>query len=91
MTMSALPNTCREVLANISGYLDGELDTTACEAIEKHRISCPNCAAIIEGLRETVGLCRQAATVPLPDAVRRRALARVRQLLDRDDDERTDG
>ena len=89
--MSALPNTCRDVLANISGYLDGELDTTACDAIEQHCISCPNCASVVEGLRETVGLCRHAATVPLPDAVRRRALARVRQLLDRHDDESNQG
>ena len=85
--MSAPPNTCREVLANISGYLDGELDTTACDAIEQHCRACPECAALVKGLRETVGLCRQAATVPLPDAVRRRALESVRQLLDRRDDE----
>ena len=85
--MSAPPNTCREVLANISGYLDGELDSTACDAIERHCISCPSCTALVNGLRETVGLCRQAATVPLPDAVRRRALESVRQLLDSHDDE----
>ena len=85
--MSAPPNTCREVLANISGFLDGELETTACEAIERHCISCPSCTALVKGLQETGGLCRQAATVPLPDAVRRRALESVRQLLDSDGDE----
>jgi len=84
--MSASPNTCREVLANISGYLDGELETTTCEAIERHCRACPDCAVLVQGLRETVGLCRQAATVPLPDAVRRRALESVRRLLNRDDD-----
>ena len=88
--MSAPSNTCREVLANISGYLDGELDTTACDAIEQHCLACPSCAALVNGLRETIGLCRQAATVPLPDAVRRRALESVRQLLD-DHDERGHG
>lgn len=81
--MSAAPNTCRDVLANISGYLDRELDTTACDAIEQHCIGCASCAALVKGLRETVGLCRRAATVPLPDAVRRRALESVRHLLDR--------
>ncbi len=85
--MSALANTCREVLANISGYLDGELDTTACGAIERHCLACPTCAELVKGLRETVGLCRQAATVPLPDAVRRRAMESVRQLLDRHEHE----
>jgi anti-sigma factor RsiW len=81
--MSATPNTCKAILANISNYLDGELETTACEAIERHCLACPSCAALVNGLRETVGLCRQAATVPLPDAVRQRAREGVRQLLDR--------
>jgi anti-sigma factor RsiW len=80
--MTAQPSTCKEVLANISGYLDGELDTTACDAIERHCMACPSCAGLVSGLRETVGLCRQAATVPLPDAVRQRARESVRRLLD---------
>jgi len=85
--MSEPANACREVLSNISGYLDGELDTTACAAIERHCLRCPTCAELVKGLRETVGLCRQAATVPLPDAVRRRAIESVRRLLDRHEKE----
>ena len=83
--MSTLPNACREVLSNISSYLDGELETTACDAIDRHCVECPSCAALVQGLRETVGLCRQAATAPLPDAVRRRARESVRQLLEHRD------
>jgi len=82
--MSAPTNTCHEVLMNISEYLDGELDTTACDAIERHCQDCASCAGLVNGLRETVGLCRQAATAPLPDAVRQRARDSVRRLLDRD-------
>ena len=37
-------------------------------------------------VRETVGLCRQASSLPLPEAVRRRARASVRHLLDRESD-----
>jgi anti-sigma factor RsiW len=81
--MSAPTNTCQQVLTNISGYLDGELDTTACDAIETHCQECASCAGLVNGLRETVGLCRQAATAPLPDAIRQRARESVRQLLDR--------
>jgi anti-sigma factor RsiW len=81
--MSDAPlTTCREILASISGYLDGELDRTACVGIERHCQQCSSCAALVESLRATVGLCRQAASEPLPDAVRQRALDRVRQLLD---------
>jgi len=81
--MSAPSHTCKEILGNISGYLDGELDTTACDVIERHCQECASCAGLVNGLRETVGLCRQAATVPLPDAVRQRARESVRRLLDR--------
>jgi anti-sigma factor RsiW len=75
---------CKAILANISAYLDGELDSTACDAIERHCQGCPTCTALVNGLRETVGLCRQAASVPLPNAVRQRARDSVRRLLDRD-------
>jgi anti-sigma factor RsiW len=75
--------TCKEILGNISGYLDGDLDATACDAIEQHCQGCAACATLVAGLRETVGLCRQAASIPLPDAIRQRAIASVRRLLDR--------
>ena len=83
-----LNTDCKAILAGISAYLDGELDTTACDAIERHCQACPRCAALVTGLRDTVGLCRQAATVPLPESVRQRARASVRRLLD---DDRTPG
>ena len=83
--MSA-PSGCQAILANISAYLVGELDRTACDAIERHCRGCPSCAALVNGLRETVGLCRQAASVPLPDAARQRARDNVRRLLDRVDE-----
>ena len=82
--MRKTPNTCKEVLASISNYLDGELDPTACDAIEQHCLACPSCATLVNGLRETVGLCREAGTVPLPDTVRQRARESVRRLLDQE-------
>jgi anti-sigma factor RsiW len=81
--MTPAPATCHDVLTNISRYLDGELETTACDAIEQHCRTCSSCAAVVDGLRETIGLCRQAGTVPLPEEVRRRARDSVRHLLDR--------
>jgi anti-sigma factor RsiW len=75
---------CRRVLASVSAYLDGDLDATTCASIEAHCRGCAGCAHEIAGLRETVGLCRQAGSTAVPDAVRERARARVRRLLDRD-------
>ncbi len=78
--MSASP-ACREILGNIQGYLDGDLDRTACTTIERHCQDCPDCAAIVKGLKETIGLCREAGSAPLPDAVRERAREGIRRLL----------
>lgn len=80
------PSSCNAILADISAYLDGELDQTACDVIAEHCEQCPSCAAVVKGLRETVGLCREAGSAPLPDAVRQRARDSVRRLLDRDVD-----
>ena len=81
--MTASPRQdCQTVLTGISAYLDGELETTACEAIERHCQRCERCAALVKGLRDTVGLCQKMAAVPLPESVRQRARASVRRLLD---------
>jgi anti-sigma factor RsiW len=80
MSTTDLP-TCQETLRNISAYLDGELEATACETIERHSAGCAGCSALLDGLRTTVGLCRHAADVELPPAVRQRARAAVQQLL----------
>ena len=72
---------CGAMLAGISAYLDGELDATACQAIERHCRDCARCAALVKGLRETIGLCREAGSAPLPEPVRQRAKASIERLL----------
>ena len=82
MTSTDRSSDCAAILSNISAFLDGELDATACAAIEAHCADCARCAPVVEGLRRTIGLCHAAASAPLPDAVRARAQAAVRRLLD---------
>ncbi len=71
---------CTAMRSGISAYLDGELAAPECAAIEAHCAGCPGCASLVEGLRQTVGLCRGVAETPLPESARVRA--RVRRLLD---------
>lgn len=80
---SAEPKTdeCRALLEQIAAYLDGELEATECLRIEAHCQQCADCATVVGGLRETVGLCREAGSVPLPSPVREKALQSVRRLL----------
>ena len=72
---------CAAVLSGISAYLDGELETAGCDAIERHCQTCPGCAAVVQGFRNTIGLCRGAAVASLPDPVRARAQASISELL----------
>ena len=72
---------CSAMLAHISAYLDGDLDAAACQTIELHCRDCSPCAALVEGLRDTIGLCREAGSTPLPESVRQRARASIARLL----------
>lgn len=81
MTTGGEKPECRAILEEIAAYLDGELDAAECRRIEAHCVACDSCTSVIDGLRETVGLCRKAGVAPLPESVRERALASVRRLL----------
>jgi anti-sigma factor RsiW len=76
-----MTDECRGLLEHIAAFLDGELDATECLRIKAHCRQCEACASLVAGLRDTVGLCRQAARLPLPDSVRTRAYERVQQIL----------
>ena len=57
---------CREVRAQMSGYLDGELGPDAARSVERHVRWCPNCRRMLENLRRTVGGLRALGDRPLP-------------------------
>ncbi len=80
--MSGISQECAGILSNISAFLDGELDSASCAAIEAHCADCDRCRPVVEGLRRTIGLCRSAGALQLPDAVRQRARDGIRRLLD---------
>jgi anti-sigma factor RsiW len=73
---------CRQILKEISAYLDGELEAASCATIERHCAGCAGCAAVVAGLKQTAGLCRQLGATPLPMPVLERARASVRRLLE---------
>jgi anti-sigma factor (TIGR02949 family) len=80
MTADRSPE-CTRILERISAYLDQELDAETCRAIEDHCATCPECANLVDGLRETIGLCRATANQPLPPNVKARARASIERLL----------
>lgn len=72
---------CHLLIERLSAYLDGDLPASACDKIRRHAKTCPRCAALIDDLQQTAGLCRRAGKEPLPADVRARARARILKLL----------
>ena len=63
---------CRNLLSQLSDYVDGDLDTALCAEIEKHMADCPDCRAVVNTLEKTVELYRTAGQVEVPSEVESR-------------------
>lgn len=72
-------DSCKDVFAALSEYLDLELPPDACEKIEAHLAGCAPCVEFVESLRKTVELCRQYQPSELPAPIGKQARE---QLLD---------
>jgi len=79
MHLSAQPRQrrCKEMFAELSNYLDDELDDSLCEELEKHMDGCEPCKAFLSSLEESIKQCRVAANES-PDS---RVAARLRRDL----------
>jgi RNA polymerase sigma-70 factor (ECF subfamily) len=48
---------CRDLFANLSEYLDGNVDAQSCEEMQEHIDACPACIAFIRDLRQAIDRC----------------------------------
>ena len=71
------PRGCKELFAELSDYLDGALDDTLCDELEKHLDSCAPCQTFLGSLERTVQQCRRHTSTRLNP----RAAARTRKAL----------
>lgn len=65
MTLT-IPDTCRELIAQLSAFLDGELDDTLCAKIEQHLAECPYCHTVADTVQMMLALYRQEPTMVPP-------------------------
>jgi anti-sigma factor RsiW len=69
---------CRQLLASLSDYVDGDLPQGLCDAIEKHMSECENCRIVVDTLRKTVYLYQAtSASEGVPPDVRQRLYHRL--------------
>ena len=50
---------CKAMFAELSNYLDEQLDDSLCEELEKHLEGCGPCKAFLSGLEATIEQCRR--------------------------------
>lgn len=70
------PAHCKAMFAELSDYLDEQLDDSLCEEFERHMEGCEPCQAFIATLRATIEQCRNSARDCPP-----REAAKLRQKL----------
>ncbi len=63
--------TCQELFARLSEFIDGELPPGLCDQIRAHLSDCQPCLAFVTTLRQTVEICHQLPSKPLPESLRR--------------------
>jgi RNA polymerase sigma-70 factor (ECF subfamily) len=54
------PARCKALFAELSNYVDEQLDDSLCEELEKHLDGCEPCKAFLSGLETTIEQCRKA-------------------------------
>jgi RNA polymerase sigma-70 factor (ECF subfamily) len=79
------PATCQALFAELSDYLDEQLDDSLCEELEKHFDGCPPCKAFLASLEVTIEECRRTP-VHAPDRakaakLRKQVLSRYQQAM----------
>jgi len=67
------PARCKAMFAELSDYLDEQLDDSLCEEFERHMAGCEPCQAFIATLKATIEQCRNSARdCPPPEAAKLR-------------------
>lgn len=71
MTDPGHETTCRDVVAFLAAYLDGDLPPARRQEFEAHLALCPDCVAYLESYRETrrLGALAYSLDGPVPEDV----------------------
>ncbi len=62
---AAKPITCRALFAQLSNYIDEEIDPSLCARLDAHLDGCAPCKAYLNSLEETIRRCRTHCPPPM--------------------------
>ena len=63
---------CRDVIDQLSDYLDAEAAQDLCAELEAHLAECPPCRVYIDTVKKTISLYRSERRMECPEQVRMR-------------------
>ncbi len=73
--------TCKQVLAELSNYLDDEVGPELKRALEQHLAKCDRCSLIYDTTRQTLTIVNEAGPFEVPLAVSARLYTRLQEVL----------
>ncbi len=65
---------CAELQAYLPEYLDEQAKESICRAIEEHLAACDHCRIVIDTIKKTIALYRDAPPETVPDQVHQRLI-----------------
>lgn len=63
---------CKDVIRDLSDYLDGDLEPSVVGEIRRHMEHCEDCRWVVDTTRKTINLYCNSEPAPLPDDIRDR-------------------
>jgi predicted anti-sigma-YlaC factor YlaD len=63
---------CRNIVRELSNYLDEALDSTLRASIEKHLENCEDCRVVVDTTKQTIQIFCNSEPAPLPEDTRQR-------------------
>jgi anti-sigma factor RsiW len=70
---------CREILAALGDYVDGELDPELRRALQKHLADCNPCQLVVDNVRQTITVYKSGQPLELPVELRERLRRALRE------------
>ncbi|MCI0535859.1 MAG: zf-HC2 domain-containing protein [Verrucomicrobiales bacterium] len=70
---------CHDLLAWLNDYVDGGIDPAVCKEFEHHLAGCDPCRVVVDTVRKTITLYREAQPYELPAEFREKLHAALRR------------
>jgi anti-sigma factor RsiW len=75
--------TCKDLLVELSDYLDDHIDAAARQDLERHLAHCATCKVLVDSTRKTIRIVTESRSFELPAGVPARILEQLRASSER--------